>query len=291
MSSHHELLRRYAEGSAPTEVERERVLRRVEASMSRPRALDAAPVPAPGAASRVLARLDAPARRPARTGLPIAALIAIVALLFVSETGPPAPYDQELAGTSRLRLSPEVELGVDGAGRVTGTRFHPVVTWQIGRLDVDVRAEQGVALAVDTREARVEVVGTAFSVVRDARGTMVSVAHGRVRVTCTSGDPALLGEGEQAECRPVSAAGLLARAQAERAGGVATAVVLADLRAGLGTAGPEAVHQELRALLVKVLLEEGSRAEAAAVATEYTTVGGPRSDELRAMIAATPEGR
>lgn len=283
MTDYRDLLRRHAAACEPTETERERVLRRVVASVGRPAALDRAPGPPPGAEARVLARLGT--RTVRRPRIAAASLLAAAALLFVSESVPVAPYDQELSGVAHLQLSPEVELQVDGAGRVGGTRFQPALTWQIGRIDVEVEPDRNVALSVETREARVEVVGTGFTVVRDALGTVVTVAHGRVRVTCAGAASTLLGAGERTECKPGSAAGLLARAQAERASDVATSVIIADVRSGLATAGPVAVHQELRALLVQLLIDAGDPAGAAAAAAAYIEVGGPRADELRALVA------
>lgn len=284
MSHYQNLLHRYAASHEPSAIERERVLRRVAASLARPAALDHAPVPARGAESRILARLGARKARHIRSWRPAGGLLAAAASLFLLKTMPAPLFDLDLSGSSRVRLSPEVQLDVDGTGRVTGTRFQPVLAWQIGRLQVEVEPQRSVELSVETREARVEVVGTGFTVTRDVRGTVVAVTHGRVRVTCAGGTPTLLEAPEQVECRPASAAGLLARAQADRAGDGAPTTILLDVRAGLATAGPAAVHQELRALLVQLLMDTGNRAEALAVATEYLERGGPRADEIQALM-------
>jgi hypothetical protein len=115
---------------------------------------------------------------------------------------------------------------------------HPRLEWEQGTLKVEVEPERGIDLAVHTREAEVRVVGTRFSVTRDALGTGVVVTHGHVAVLCADGEKALLGAGEARVCPPTHAAGLLGRANA-----------LAAAEASL--AGSPARPSELRHLAVR----------------------------------------
>jgi transmembrane sensor len=73
------------------------------------------------------------------------------------------------------------------------------VTVDHGRIDCDVGARQGrPPFVVDAGKVRVRAVGTAFSVVHDARNTLVEVAHGAAEVV-TGGIVTTLHDGDRWE--------------------------------------------------------------------------------------------
>jgi hypothetical protein len=124
---------------------------------------------------------------------------------------------------------------------------------------------------------------------RSARGTDVSVRHGRVRVTCVGAEPALLDPGMAQNCPPVSAAALLARARADRGAGASLVSVLAQVDAALGRAdAADPVADELHFLRAELRYLTGDLSGAA------EDLGGLRrsgtrvrsADELARMSAA-----
>jgi len=248
--------------------------------------LAALPRHAPGATARVRARL---ARRERRNRLPAWGLgaLALAALVFlgvrVLTPPPPPPLSATLAApTAWQALAPtdEVRLDFQGQGVLAGTARAPRLDWEQGTLKVEVEPERGIDLAVHTREAEVRVVGTGFSVTRDALGTGVVVTHGHVAVLCADGEKALLGAGEARVCPPTHAAGLLGRANALAAQGD-TAAALEAARAGLATDASGAVRSELELTTVDALTRLG-RADEALAAAEASLAGSPaRPSELR----------
>ena len=137
--------------------------------------LRALPSAAPGAAARVRARLQRPSRTPL---LPVFALggvaLAAVGLLLLRLIPSASP---SLTATldapevwEGLAPTPEVTLDFQGQGVLAGTERAPRLTWETGTLKVEVEPNQGIDLQVTTREAEVRVVGTGFSVTRDALG-------------------------------------------------------------------------------------------------------------------------
>ena len=104
-----------------------------------------------------------------------------------------------------------VTLAIAGAGQVTGPPEAPVVELADGRLDAEVVPNRGTHLQVDTDEATVTVIGTAFSVDRARFATTVAVVHGTVEVACVGRDPVRVTGGESHRCLPATASGLLRR--------------------------------------------------------------------------------
>ncbi|MFH1463350.1 MAG: FecR domain-containing protein, partial [Pseudomonadota bacterium] len=134
-----------------------------------------------------------PAPRPARAWLLVGAGLAAAAVTLVLALPDPMaePVRAALVPSADLQSlspSPEVALAYQGAGQLEGTRQAPRIQWESGTVHVEVEPDQGIQLSLVTREAEVQVVGTAFSVTRDALGSRVEVDHGRVRVTCVGGD-------------------------------------------------------------------------------------------------------
>ena len=108
-----------------------------------------------------------------------------------------------------------VALEVRGTGEIAGTTARPEVTWEAGEMRVEVEPARRVDLVVHTREARVSVKGTVFTVSRSLLGTRVEVERGAVVARCllTGVDHLLEAEGARL-CLPTTAPGLLARARA-----------------------------------------------------------------------------
>ncbi len=185
-----------------------------------------------------------------------------------------------------------VALRYAGYGRLSGTEGAPRIDWSTGTLDVEVEPGRGLDVRVQTREARVRVVGTGFTVARDATGTAVSVSHGRVEVVCGEEPAVYLSKGEERTCLPVSAAGRLARARTLRDRGVAPAVVLDEARAALAAGSDDVVAGELRFLELELLVDLGRAEEARAVGA--TLLAGPdatRDAEIEALLDRVGAGR
>ncbi len=261
------------------------------------RLLAAIPGPTHGASARVAARLErtlaSPAPR-ARAPMLVASgavlALAAAALLYVSVPSQAPPVRGPIASETTWGVGtlPSVDLTYRGVGEVAGTDKAPEIQWQRGTIHVEVQPAQGIDLRVRTREAEVRVVGTGFTVSRDALGTKVDVRHGKVETTCEGELPVLLGAGESRVCLPRSAAGLLGRAHALADGSATPAAVIEalDLGLSLSTAG-EPVRDELLALKIDVLRRDGQAATALDAAREVVTAGaGLRRDEVLQIAAA-----
>ncbi len=169
-----------------------------------------------------------------------------------------------------LAISRDVGVRFAGKGQIHGTEREPHIRWEAGTLTVEVEPDRGVKLDVTTREATVRVIGTGFTVQRDALGTRVAVAHGTVEVTCAGREPNLLEANEATLCLPTSAAGLLARAAALRDHGAPIDVVLSTVDLGLtGQTDTSPVRNELLLLRMQALAESGDPVQALADADRY----------------------
>lgn len=186
-------------------------------------------------------------------------------------------------------LGDDVAVSFQGAGEVEGDSAHPRIQWDRGVIHVEVEPDRGVNLAVETREASVRVVGTGFSVARDALGTQVEVQHGRVEVVCAGQPGVFLGVGDTRECLPTSAGGMLGRARALEAAGAGSDAVLDAVGRGLSLVGESsgAVRDELSVMRVHHLLASG--ASEAAIDAGRTYLAGAdrvRAIEVTRMVAA-----
>lgn len=264
------------------------------------RLLAGLPPAAPGAVARVRARVQAEARpRPSAGRLvAVATITSLAAGLGLFLTGralepapkPPVAVAAALETTGGWVVHgavPNVSLSYQGTGAIEGTSDAPRIRWETGTLNVDVTSGRGIQLAVETREAVVRVVGTGFTVDRDALGTRVDVRHGRVEVDCGEELTRVLDAGDTVTCLPRSAAGLLGRARALQAEGAAPAAVLEAIERGLALAdGPAAVRDELTASRIRVLFDLGRNAEVLDAARSYLGSGAAtRKGDVETLAA------
>jgi hypothetical protein len=262
---------------------------------------------APGADGRALARVRAriAAGRIAvaqpwssvRWGFPLALAAALLLTLaslprWKGEGDPGRPIADALVSETAWTASaptPEVSLRFQGSGAVSGDAQHPMVRWHVGSLDVDVVPDRGVELAVVTREARVSVIGTGFTVTRDALGTHVRVRHGRVSVACGTREPAFLDPGDEIACLPTTAIGFLARANQLGDQGAPPADILAAAEGGLSLSNSGAddatIRDELVRLRAEALYDVGRAAEALEVAAAALPSATHRATDLRHLAA------
>lgn len=201
---------------------------------------------------------------------------------------PSAPLAVRLASDAAGQVispAPGVALRIDGSGEVGGTPQAPRIDWTAGDLEVEVTPDQGIALTVVTREAVVRVIGTVFTVDRDALGTRVDVARGKVAVACAAGPSHTLTAGKTATCLPTTAPGLLARANQLKKDGAPSREILDAVDTALPIAsGP--FRAELLALQAETLLAAGRERQAWGVADAYLEAGGPRRLEVLQIAAS-----
>ena len=220
--------------------------------------------PSPGRLARI--RAGRPPRRPWWVLLPVVLAAAGALLLWPRESVEPALPDEPVAarwaGTQTdLDLGAFVTAHTDGHGQARGTARDIVVDWVSGSIDLEVQPHAGVQLAVDTPEGRVQVTGTAFSVVRDPLGTAVGVRRGSVQVTCTGAEAQALGAGQELNCLPTTAVAWLRRVSAlQRAGRHQDVVIGVD--AALGLQPDPSLDLELRLHRATALLAQGKADEA-----------------------------
>lgn len=230
--------------------------------------------------ARLRARLSVSQARP-RLPWRILAFAAAAAVVFVLGLAAPAllePRDLDATLTARERteadLTPLVSVAYVGDGRVTGTEDAPKIAWEDGTLHAEVEPDRGVALVVETPEARVEVIGTVFDVDRDVLGTRVSVTRGHVTVRCGTEPLVNLTAGDERTCLPVRAAGLLARARLLGERGADGRSILDAVDRGLALPAEDLVRDELAAVRVATLADLGRVAEARQAAAEILAAGG-----------------
>lgn len=260
-----------------------------ESAASFDRLLRELPGPADGAEARVRARVHQDLRqRRAHPGwlVPLGAAVASAALtltLLVVLTGPERLGGELVAETT---LPSGLALTIEGEGALEGTETAPRIQWRRGTLRLDVDPSAGLQVVVETPDAEVAVLGTAFSVSRGALGTRVVVERGRVAVRCRdAAQGQALDAGDSMECAPTTPAGLLARARAlQTARDLSGAADAADL--GLAASPSPAVRTELSLVRLEVLAAGGRRAEAlsAAQALVKEGAGHRRSDALHVAV-------
>lgn len=242
----------------------------------------------PDTERRLRDRLRAPRRR-LRAPIVVFPLgLALAAAVVLTLLRPPAPVaDVPLTTQGGLALTADVQLSADGEGNARQADERIEIAWSHGELAVEVEPDRGVQLAVLTDEAKVSVVGTGFTVSRDALGTHVTVAHGRVEVDCAFGGSTLLVAEQTRTCLPRTAAGAMGRIRALQARGIGADVTLDEIDAALTRPDArDAAGNELGAMRVRALLGQGRDADALA-ATEHAlrTWPGARDLELRRVAA------
>lgn len=237
-------------------------------------------------ARRIRPQPAAPYRSAALMGAAAAAAVLLIASMAANPPG--TRIDSSLASRemwAQLDATENVQLTYRGNGTLHGVATDPRIDWEVGTLTVDVEPEKGVRLLVATREAEVRVVGTHFSVTRDALGTTVRVQHGRVVVTCAAGENLLLGGGESSTCLPISAAGLLGRSRALSEQGAATDMVVASINAGLAASPTTVVRDELLLVQVESLAQGGLPEAALATANAALLDATTRREELHRLAS------
>lgn len=178
--------------------------------------------------------------------------------------------------------SDQVQLLVDGRGEIVGKPKDAEIHWRAGTVTASVEPHAGNRLSVITEEARVDVLGTVFSVSRDAMGVRTSVERGRVKVTCTDGWSGEIGpeDGEKL-CLPVRPELLLGRADALESAGASLEERRQTLDAGLERAKPgTAVAGELLFRRMQVRGEAGDLQGALEDVDRYLSEPRPRSVEV-----------
>lgn len=296
--------------TAATEADITRAQQRIDA-VERPAGYDpselkAHPRPSRGAAARVEARLHArsqPPPAPWGWSAGMAVVMTTAALLLLSIGGPPRPAEDPWAdepavveavapgldahlnpATPELQATEHVALHVEGEGQLSGVPEAPRISWSRGALDVDLEPDQGVDLRVVTAEADVSVLGTRFTVERDAGlGTRVSVRAGRVRVVCRGAEPTEIGDGVEVLC-PARAALLGDARRMSRAGDHAGAIDAASR--GLRMADGDAVAAELLYVRLESRIAAGATDPARADAQAYLALvpPGPRLATVQQLL-------
>jgi hypothetical protein len=239
------------------------------------------------AARRIHAAVRAGPRRSrwrwALCAVPAVALAA-AALLWGKSPPPPEPAVLPI---------PHVALHMGGEGRLEGTEQAPIVSWSAGTLEVEVTPQQGVDLTIETPEATIRVVGTAFVVERERYATRVVVQEGTVRLTCTDGTARPVTAGQEQTCLPTEPLQLLLRLTELYQAGAPAEVRLASAAAGLERAVPgDPLRAEILAHHTRAAADSGQIERALASAEEYlASGGGPRRPELLSFVARTRYAR
>jgi len=243
-------------------------------------------LPVPG--DLALARLQALSRarsrkRPVAVGIAAAAAVAAVVVVFAL-AGPALLHRRlEAEVPTALPLVRGVDLVITGRGLAQGTEATPRIRWETGRIELDIDPAAHRDVTVETSEAMVHVVGTAFTLVRDAFGTTVEVTRGRVDVACRDGSGASLEATHTITCWPVRPAGLLGRAQALRSDPARSLEALD--RALPWTSAGNPIRGEILALRAEDLLTLGRAEEARAAAGAYLAEGyEPRRERMETIV-------
>jgi len=234
------------------------------------------PEPDPKGEERVLRRFRA--SRQERTSSRIHWVAPALALAAAAALWVNLPWDTsrtlalDASGTAEtLTWSDQVAFEFSGHGSVTGTAQDATVTWDQGRIAVQVTPNTGSTLSVITDEAEIQVIGTAFTVDRDKKGVTVNVTHGKVAVSCKDGwSGHLVSDSGAHTCLPLHAAGLMARADALSDEGADPAQILETLDIGLATAEPGTAERgELLARRMHIHSQLGNRSRALSDADAY----------------------
>ncbi|MES2642909.1 MAG: FecR domain-containing protein [Myxococcota bacterium] len=241
----------------------------------------------PDTERRLRDRLRAPRRR-LRTPIVVLPLgLALAAAVLLTLLRPPTPVADVPLTRGELALTADVQLSADGEGNARQADERIEIAWSHGALAVEVEPNRGVQLAVVTDEARVMVVGTGFTVHRDALGTHVTVAHGRVEVDCAFGGSTLLVAEQTRTCLPRTAAGAVGRIRSLQARGIGADVTLDEIDAALARPDArDAAGNELGAMRVHALLTQHRETDALAAAEHALRAWpGARDLELRRVAA------
>ena len=233
-----------------------------------------------------------PRRRRRRIAGGAVALAAAVTLTTLWATSEEAPRSLEVASPVTPvahQWGSNVQFEAVGQGTLEGTDSEAVLAWTTGTVEVEVTPQTDTQLSVVTEEARVDVIGTVFQVRRDALGSTVGVDRGKVQVACTEGQTLELTAGMRHTCLPVTAAGLLGRADALiDAGRHDELLDTLDRGIGLGS-GP--VKGELLVRRMQHNSRSGAVDAVLSDATEYLANDSGRLVEVQRMAAYTAAKR
>jgi hypothetical protein len=215
--------------------------------------------------------------------LPVAALAAAVALVAIpqAQTVRSAVALGDMATHS---WSDQVNFEVEGRGTVSGTDRNVEVQWELGTLYTEVEPNSGTTLSIITEESVVKVIGTKFSVHRDALGATTSVDHGRVLVACADGWSGEIGADDPPHtCLPIRPGALLRRADALSENGESPRKILTTLDRGIALSQPGSVWSgELLARRMATHAELGLVSDALADADAYLHTAQPiRASQIR----------
>ena len=253
--------------------------------------------------SRLSARLSAhtdargqqasPWRRLVPGAMVLAAAAMAVLAVGVNRTLEEAPAPSgahALAGVSQLQPLDEVVLDYGGQGEAAWDGKVVRIDWEAGSLTSNVMPEQGIDLSVHTREAVVSVVGTEFTVTRDADGSHVLVDHGVVSVECEASGEVTLRAGQSHTCAPVSAGQWLYKIDRLFAASGDSDRIRTSIRRGIRySAEGDPLRGELLARQVQLELRDGDRSAAAETAQQYLREGYTvRAERLRPFAESAP---
>lgn len=179
-------------------------------------------------------------------GVSLVPLFAMGLLWVSGAFAPVAPQQVDLAAAewTTLEAGRDVQLTFEGVGHLTSLDDDHDIDWREGQLKVAVPPAQGIDLKVHTPEALIAVVGTAFEVNRDLTGTTITVAHGRVAVTCAEAEDIVYIESsdDPLRCWATTAAARVNQAEALMAARK-DADALAIIDKGLAAAEPHSYEQ------------------------------------------------
>jgi len=202
------------------------------------------------APDRVWQRFQESRRRPASRSwsLPLIGLATVAAAaLFVFSPAWMADTPRSVSFSpdsfaGETKWSEVVTLELDGRGTARGTDRDLEISLESGTILAHVQPNTGTQLAVVTDEARVQVVGTVFSVTRGPLGVRTEVTRGKVQVDCADGwSGSVTPEQGAHTCLPIRPALLLTRADALLDAGAADEVLVDTLDRGIALAGPQGV--------------------------------------------------
>jgi len=291
----HPALSLFAQETEPDRGDLARLEARVAASLPNPAAAGVLLPLMPGPTSQMLASMRArvggitPRHRPEPSAafavIAVAALLLLVVFQRPSRQAP-EPIAVELQAPSQWSEAQPVEalsLRFRGNGTVSGDSEAPRIDWRWGELDVDVDPTAGLAVTVQTDEATIRVLGTAFLVDRSPLGTDVVVARGEVAVEC-AGSETVIGVNEQRTCLPLSSEGRLGRARALHDRDGASRALLEEVES-IGADPSDAAGYELLALRIEILSQLEDYDDALDAAEALAAQHGPRREELLHVTA------
>lgn len=229
-----------------------------------------------------------PRRRRRRIAGGVVALAAAAALtaLWASAEEPERSVDLASPVTPVAHdWGRNVSLQAVGQGTMTGTDADSVLEWSTGTVQVEVTPKTNTRMAVVTEEARVEVIGTVFQVRRDALGSTVGVDRGEVAVHCKDGTQIDLTAGQSHTCLPVTAAGLLGRAEELNASGRRGTELAKTLDRGIAVASGGPVLGELLWRRIEINYAEGDLDAVLADAERYLSHDSGQSMEVSKRAA------